>query len=102
MIQKEELIHRIASKCGYTLEDTNNFFAAFVDVFRDSIINREDIAVRGFGKLKFSMTKAHEGNKPTKGQKGVKEKIWIPDTETVRFTLATDLRSLMKDSEEEF
>jgi nucleoid DNA-binding protein len=96
MIYKDDLINKIREKCGYTFIDTQAMLDALIEVFQECINNREGIHVRGFGELKYVITKEHEGNKPTKGIKGKTEKILIPETESVRFKLAHDLRNIVK------
>jgi len=96
MLYKDDLINKVREKCGYTFADTQAMLDSLIEVFRESIGNREGIFVRGFGELKYIVTKEHEGNKPTKGIKGKTEKIFIPETESVRFRLSRDLRNIVK------
>lgn len=100
-MNKDELIWELANRCGYTFKDSELFFNTLVEIFRDAIKNRVKLAVRGFGQLRYKTTAAHEGNKPTKGKKGEKERIMIPAVESVAFKLSTDLREIVKAGHEE-
>ena len=77
-MNKDELIRAISEETGYTVKDSETFLNAIISIFRNAIKNRTQIAVRGFGQLQYRVIKAHEGVKPTKGVKGQKEKIDIP------------------------
>lgn len=101
MLDKIGLIRKIAEKTGYTLRDSEEFLNCFIEVLRDSIKNREEISVRGFGHLKFHTVSEHRGTKPITGKKGYKEEIVIPAFEKCKFTLSYDLRRLMRETDEE-
>jgi nucleoid DNA-binding protein len=98
---KDDFIRQIARRNNYNQGDCRKVVDTIIDILREHIIDRKEFSVRGFGQLKFTTTKAHWGNKPTKGVKGAKEKIWIPETETVKFVLSTDSRNIVKNGYEE-
>lgn len=98
---KDEFIKQIAHRNNYNQGDCKKVVDTMIEILHDCIVNREEFSVRGFGQLQYSVTEGHEGNKPTRGQKGVTEKIWIPETKKVKFVLSTDLRNLMKKEDEE-
>jgi len=100
-MDKDTLIKELQNKTNYTLGDCRNFLNAFINILHDTIEEREDFHIKGLGKLQYKITPEHEGNKPTKGVKGAKERILIPETESVYFTLSTDLRKIVKEPKEE-
>ena len=95
-MQKEEFISALSEKSGYTKEGCNDILNSLIEVLHDIIKQRVDLSIRGFGQLQYSTTPEHEGNKPTPGIKGAKTKITIPETESVSFKLASNLRGIVK------
>ncbi len=98
---KDDLVRQIAQRNNYNQADCKKVVDTMIDILRDCITERKEFSVRGLGRLKYTTIYEHEGSKPTRGIKGVTEKIWIPETESVRFLLASDLRNLVKETEEE-
>jgi nucleoid DNA-binding protein len=98
---KDDFIRQIARRNNYNQGDCRKVVDTIIEILREHIQNREEFSVRGFGQLKYTVTKEHMGNKPTKGVKGAKEEILIPETETVKFVLSTDLRNIVKNGYEE-
>lgn len=100
-MQKDEFIQEIQKRTGYGKKDISEVVNTIIDIFHDVIKQRVEFNVRGFGQLKYIVTEAHEGSKPTPGVKGKSEKIMIPERESVRFLLASDLRNLVKEKAED-
>lgn len=98
---KDDFIRQIARRNNYNQGDCRKVVDTIIEILREHIQDRKEFSVRGFGQLKYTITKEHMGNKPTKGVKGAKEEILIPETETVKFVLSTDLRNIVKNGYEE-
>jgi len=98
---KDDFIRTIAHRNNYNQGDCRKVVDTIIEILREHIQDRKEFSVRGFGQLKYTVTKEHMGNKPTKGVKGAKEEILIPETETVKFLLSTDLRNIVKNGYEE-
>lgn len=94
---KDEFVRQIAHRNNYNQGDCKKVVDTIIDILRDCIEERKEFSVRGLGQLRYVVTKEHEGNKPTPGVKGKVEKIIIPEKESVKFLLASDLRNLMKE-----
>jgi nucleoid DNA-binding protein len=95
-MQKEEFVSALSEKSGYTKEGCNDILNSIIELFHDIVKQRVDLSIRGFGQLQYSTTPEHEGNKPTPGIKGAKTKIMIPETESVNFKLASNIKKLVK------
>jgi len=95
-MQKEELITALSEDSGYVKEGCNDILNSLINVIAKTIKKHELLSIRGFGKLVYSTTPEHEGNKPTPGVKGAKTKILIPETESVNFKLASNLKNIVK------
>jgi nucleoid DNA-binding protein len=91
-MNKDELIHEISNRTGFTIKDSEEFLNTFIEILRDTIRNHIDFFVRGLGKIKYTTVKEHEGRKPTPGVKGKSEIIMIPEMEKISFKLSSDLR----------
>ena len=98
---KDDFIRTIAHRNNYNQGDCRKVVDTIIEILREHIQGRKEFSVRGFGQLKYTVTKEHMGNKPTKGVKGAKEEILVPETETVKFLLSTDLRNIVKNGYEE-
>lgn len=98
---KDDFIRQIARRNNYNQADCRKVVDTIIEILREHILDRKEFSVRGFGQLKYTVTKEHMGNKPTKGVKGAKEEILVPETETVKFLLSTDLRNIVKNGYEE-
>lgn len=100
-MQKDDFVDEIARRTNVRKNDIAEIVNVIIDIFHDVIRQRVEFNVRGFGQLKYITTAAHEGSKPTPGVKGKSEKIMIPERESVKFLLASDLRNLVKDGDNE-
>jgi len=95
-MQKDEFIKALSDKSGYTKEGCNDILNSMIELFEDIIKERVELSIRGFGQIQYKTTAKHEGNKPTKGVKGSTERIIIPETESVSFKLASNLKNIVK------
>ena len=96
-MDKEELIREMSHRTGFAMKDCREIFDVFLEILKDLIKNRTELAIRGFGKLSYYKVAAHKGIKPITGRKGYKEEIDIPEIEKVKFKLSYDLRDIVKD-----
>jgi DNA-binding protein HU-beta len=90
-MDKDELIREISDRTGYTLQDTRNFFEALVNIFSESIEQKQEIDVRGFGHLRIKKVAGglHRFSK-------TKEAKMYPASMRVFFSLSKNLRALVK------
>ncbi len=90
-MDKDELIRELSNRTGYTLQDTRNFFDGLVDIFSESIEQRQEIDVRGFGHLRIKKVAGglHRFSK-------TKDAKMYPDSMRVFFSLSKNLRALVK------
>jgi len=90
-MDKDELIRELSNRTGYTLQDTRNFFEALVNIFSESIEQKQEIDVRGFGHLRIKKVAGglHRFSK-------AKEPRLYPDSIRVFFSLSKNLRALVK------
>jgi len=90
-MDKDELIRELSNRTGYTLQDTRNFFDTLVGVFSESIEQKQEIDVRGFGHLRIKKVAGglHRFSK-------TKEAKMYPDSIRVFFSLSKNLRALVK------
>jgi nucleoid DNA-binding protein len=86
-IDKNQFIKKLSERSGYTLTDSKYFLDILCDVLIECVIDRTPLKVRGFGELNFYPIAKHVGFNPKK-----LEKIELPDSEKVIFTLAQKIR----------
>jgi len=95
-MQKDEFIKALSVKSGYVKQGCEDILNSMIGLFEDIIKERVELSIRGFGQIQYKVTAEHEGNKPTKGVKGATERITIPETESVSFKLASNLKNIVK------
>lgn len=100
-MQKDDFVDEIARRTSVRKTDIAEIVNVIIAILHDVIKQRVEFNVRGFGQLRYVVTKEHEGSKPTPGVKGKSEKIMIPERESVKFLLASDLRNLVKEGDNE-
>jgi DNA-binding protein HU-beta len=69
LVNKSELIERIAEEAGVPTSEANKHFEAFERVVTDTLKNGEEIRITGFGKFSVRERKAREGRNPQTGEK---------------------------------
>ena len=99
-LDKDGLVRTLSERSGYNQGDCKHFLDTLIEVFGDAIQKQVGIKVRGFGELKYKTVAGHYGNKPIPGKKGHKEKTWIDDYTSPKFTLSTDTRGRIKQTDE--
>ncbi len=95
-LDKGEFIKKLADTTGYTIGDTRHFVNSLIEVFSDCVLNDIQLDIRGFGRLYIQTLKEHVGSKPTRGVKGVTEKVLYPESKRVIFKLAKNIRDCTK------
>lgn len=66
-MNKTELVKIVAEKSALTQSDVNKAFDAILEVITESLKNKEEVNLPGFGKFKVSKRAARKGRNPQTG-----------------------------------
>ncbi len=88
---KTELIEALASEARIEKKSAKNFLEGLTSVIENSIKKGEEVPLTGLGKFKVVKRKARMGRNPATG-----EAIQIPAKTAVKFTVAKNLKDLIK------
>lgn len=88
---KTELIEALASEAGLEKKNAKTFLEGLTAVIEKSIKKGEEVPLTGLGKFKVAHRKARMGRNPATG-----ESIQIPAKTVVKFTVARNLKDLIK------
>ena len=69
ILNKTELIERIAEEAGVTTSEAQEHFGAFERVVAEALKGGEEVRITGFGKFSVRERKAREGRNPQTGEK---------------------------------
>jgi DNA-binding protein HU-beta len=69
IMNKTELIERIAEEAGVTASEAQKHFGAFERVVTEALKGGEEVRITGFGKFSVKERKAREGRNPQTGEK---------------------------------
>src|ERR671933_732596 len=69
LVNKSELIERIAEESGAPTSEAHKHLEAFERVVTGALKNGEDVRITGFGKFSVRERKAREGRNPQTGEK---------------------------------
>lgn len=53
-LDRDEFIHLLADRAGFTLADTKIFFKAIEDIFLEAVQSKVELRIRGFGDLYYT------------------------------------------------
>lgn len=90
-MNKDEFIHRVAEKAGFTLGDTKWFLNGMIAVLAEAIQNEEEARIRGFGRLHFRKMKPRKGYNPA-----TKQSEEFGESTVIQFTVSQKLRDLLR------
>ena len=86
-MKKSEMIEAIASTTGLSKSDVEKVFTATFDLFKDELVNGNNVSVAGFCVFKISERAAREGRNPQTGAT-----IQIAASKSVGFKAGTALK----------
>ena len=66
-MNKTELVKIVAEKSSLTQSDVNKAFDAILETITESLKNKEEVNLPGFGKFKVSQRSARKGRNPQTG-----------------------------------
>lgn len=66
-MNKTELVKIVAEKSSLTQSDVNKAFDAILETITESLKNKEEVNLPGFGKFKVSKRAARKGRNPQTG-----------------------------------
>lgn len=89
MLDKDELVRRIAEKGHFNLSDTRIFLDSFIEVIKELLIHDSGFNVRGLGKLYIQEL-------PPRKSSNLFGRINLPKAKRVIFKLSEDIRDLVK------
>jgi DNA-binding protein HU-beta len=78
ILNKTELIERIAQEAGVTTSEAQEHFGAFERVVTEALKGGEEVRITGFGKFSVKERKAREGRNPQTGEKMKIEASKVP------------------------
>jgi DNA-binding protein HU-beta len=87
VVNKAELIERIAEEADVSKGEAQKHFEAFEQVVTEALKGGEEIRITGFGKFSVRERKAREGRNPQTG-----EKMRIPASKVPAFSAGNALK----------
>lgn len=93
MINKDELIKKIAVEVGSTKKMTREFLDAFCNVITDAIIENDSVRIVGFGTFAPRFRSARDCINPSTG-----EKMHVPEIKYPTFKPGGTFKNLIKNS----
>ena len=91
MMNKKELIERIAGSTGKSKADVKDVVERAIDLMIDELKQGHPVRLVGFGQFEVKKRAAREGRNPQTG-----EKITIPETVTPTFVAGKTLKDEVK------
>lgn len=79
-MNKKQLVKRLSQKTGLTLAQSNDFLNSVLDIVSDSLKNKEDVFLRGFGSFMIKERKERRTM-----SLNTREMITIPGKKIVKF-----------------
>ncbi len=67
-MNKTDLIKAVADQCGTTQNTVGQVFDAILKTITDSLKNKEEVNIPGFGKFKITERAARKGRNPQTGE----------------------------------
>lgn len=97
---KDEIIHRISEKTGFTLANSKTAFDAVIEVISDVLADHRSVVFRGFGRLEpfiMPQRKMYRINKDgvQKDEDGKPKSFIFPQTTWVKFNMAQSFKYKM-------
>ncbi|TEU02826.1 hypothetical protein CEE34_01630 [Candidatus Aerophobetes bacterium Ae_b3a] len=91
MMNKAELVEKVAGEVGLTKKDVNNVVDAVTSAITDSLAGGEKVTLVGFGTFQVQKRKARQGVNPQTGQR-----ISIPAKDVPKFKPGRSLREAVE------
>ena len=91
IMNKTELIEKIAEKSGLTKVDSKKALEAALDAIKDALVADDKVALIGFGTFSVNTRAAREGINPSN-----KAKIQIPEKKIAKFKAGAELADALK------
>lgn len=88
---KADLISEIAKSTDISTSDVSAVVEKFMETVRDSLANKENVYLRGFGTFEYRQTKEKKARNISKG-----ETIVIPAHGTVKFKPCKEFKEAVK------
>ena len=88
VVNKTELINRVAKGTGFTKKDTEVFLDSVFDVVAKAMISGEEVSIPHFGKFKTVIRAGRLGVNP----QNTDERIEIPDKIVIKFAPSAGLK----------
>lgn len=90
MINKPELVEKVAAEMGGTKKQAEDAVNAVFDVLTTSLIEGQDVRIPKFGTFKVKTTAARTGRNPSTGAA-----VEIPAGKKLAFQVASDLKGAL-------
>ncbi len=79
-MNKKQLVKRLSQKTGLTLAQSNDFLNSVLEIVSDTLKNKEDVFLRGFGSFMIKERKQRRTM-----SLNTREMITIPQKDVVKF-----------------
>ncbi|MBR5084526.1 MAG: HU family DNA-binding protein [Prevotella sp.] len=92
IMNKSELIDKIAAKAGLTKVDAKKALDATTEVIKEALVAGDKVALIGFGTFSVGVRAAREGINPQNKE----QKIQIPEKKVAKFKAGAELADSLK------
>lgn len=86
-MRKSDIVERLKSKTGLTLQKSNEVLNAFLETITFAISHGEDVIIKGFGRFERRKCNARNFRNPSTGEivpKGEHYKPWFKSSKLLR------------------
>jgi len=94
-VTREELLHELMKVTELSRRDAAKFYEGLLNVAIESLVNKGQFTLPGFGIIKVTERKPREGRNPRTG-----EKLTIPAKKALKFKPYKDLKEALNPPEE--
>ena len=91
-MRKQELLKKLSEELGMSMAEVERVSESLLGLWRDSLLEGEDVMLWGIGKLEPCVRKGREGRNPQTG-----ESLQIPDKKSAKFKLSKKLKQEMNE-----
>jgi DNA-binding protein HU-beta len=93
MLNKKDLIKKLASRTPYTQQECKFLVESLFDVISKELISGEEVSIVNFGKFSVSRQKSRPVRNPKTG-----EPMMLAPDKTVKFKVSHNIKKKMKDN----
>ncbi len=68
-ITKADIVEQVYGKIGFSKKEATDFVEMFFSLMKDSLCNKEDVKISGFGNFVVNQKKERMGRNPQTGEK---------------------------------